>query len=90
MNMNEKMTSPLLWTAILGAFKLLLDVVGISIPGDKIDSIANGIASVLVVIGIIIDHGQKSVLVTVPVPIAVPVVVDPVVTPPGDPIVIAQ
>lgn len=74
--MNQKLTSPMLWVAILGALKLLLDIAGIQIPSDKIDAIANGIAATLTTIGIIIDHGNRKAV--------QPVVAAPVVVPQSD------
>lgn len=84
--MNQKLTSPLLWVAILGALKLLLDAGGIQIPDDKVNEIANGIAAVLAVVGMWMDHSK---VIVEPVPIVVPVepIVEPVVIPPGDPII---
>ena len=35
--MNNKLTPPTLWLAILGAVKLVLDAAGIQLPGDKLD-----------------------------------------------------
>jgi len=75
--MNQKLQSPLFWTAILGALKLVLDAAGIQLPGDKIDSIANGIAAMLAVIGVVVDHGAVKAVVDVPIAVtpipAVPV-----------------
>jgi len=79
--MNQKLTSPLLWVAILGALKLLLDAGGIQIPDDKVNEIANGIAAVLAVVGMWMDHSK---VIVEPMPIVVPVI-EPIVTPPGDP-----
>jgi len=80
--MNQKLQSPLLWTAILGALKLLLDVAGIQIPDARVNEIANGIAAVLAVVGMWMDHSKVVVE-----PVSVVVVPAPIVIPPGDPIV---
>lgn len=55
---NQKFTSPLFWTAIIGAIKIVLDTVGIQvIDNQKMDALANGLAAAAVLIGVFVDHG---------------------------------
>ncbi|MDP4158153.1 MAG: hypothetical protein Q8911_00110 [Bacillota bacterium] len=57
---NQKLTSPLFWTAIIGAVKIVLDTVGIQvIDNQKVDALANGLAAAAVLIGVVVDHGAK-------------------------------
>lgn len=73
--MNQKLTSPVLWVAILSAIKLVLEAAGISLlDNQKVDAIANGIAAAIAVVGIIVDHGNRKAVAPVQ-----PVVVAPVV-----------
>lgn len=75
---NQKLTSPILWVAILGAIKIVLDTVGITIiDNQKVDALANGIAAAIAVVGIIIDHGYRRP-VEAPTPEPQPIVPEPV------------
>lgn len=55
-----KLKSVSLWLAILGASKIILDMNGIQISNEQINIIANGIASIMTVLGIFLDHGKET------------------------------
>lgn len=58
--MLDKFNKPALWVALLGALKLILDSFGISLISDtQVNDIANGIAALVTVAGVIIDHGMQ-------------------------------
>lgn len=44
---------------LLGALKVVLSLVGIEIPDEHIDAIANGIGALLIVAGIVMQHVKK-------------------------------
>ncbi len=56
--MRDKWKKPAFILGILGAAKLALGSFGIDIPGTLINDIANGVSAILVVAGIIVDHGK--------------------------------
>lgn len=63
--MDQRLTSPLFWTAIIGAIKIVLDTIGIPvIDNQKMDALANGLAAAVVIIGVFINHGETVKLVT--------------------------
>jgi uncharacterized membrane protein len=46
--------------ALLGAFKILAEqLFGVSIPNETIDTIANGLGAVVVVVGIFMTHTKE-------------------------------
>jgi len=56
-NILEKFRKPTLVVAILGAIKLVLDVAGIPVLTDEnINAIANGVAAVATIVGILINR----------------------------------
>ncbi|MBP1156065.1 MULTISPECIES: hypothetical protein [unclassified Paenibacillus] len=57
--MLTKLKQPGLILGVLGAVKLALDSMGMNIPDETINEIANGISAVLVVISIFMDHGKE-------------------------------
>lgn len=60
--MLEKLRKPFLVVSILGAVKLVTDAFGISFLDDNsINSIANGVAALATVIGILINRSPKEV-----------------------------
>ncbi|MDF2958420.1 MAG: hypothetical protein K0S39_155 [Paenibacillus sp.] len=56
--MIERLKQPAFILGILGALKLALNSIGIDIPDETINQLANGISSVLVVIGIFMNHSK--------------------------------
>ncbi|MGF9917580.1 hypothetical protein ABEX47_13685 [Paenibacillus ehimensis] len=56
--MLEKWKKPAFILGILGAAKLALGSFGVDIPDNLINDIANGVSSILVLVGIIADHGK--------------------------------
>jgi len=55
--MLEKFRKPTLVVAILGAIKLVLDVSGVPVlTDDNINAIANGIAAIATIVGILINR----------------------------------
>lgn len=56
--MLEKWRKPVFILGILGAAKLALGSFGIDIPDTLINDISNGVSAILVVAGIIVDHGK--------------------------------
>jgi uncharacterized membrane protein len=59
LNMLEKLRTPALVVAILGAVKLVTDAFGLFILDDvNINAIANGVSAVVTVIGICINRSK--------------------------------
>lgn len=57
--MLEKMKKPAFWLGILGVIKLASDTMGYKfIEDSQINSIADGIATVFTVMGVIISHDK--------------------------------
>jgi uncharacterized membrane protein len=56
--MLQKMRSISFWIGMVGVAKLALQVYGIEIPDETINSIANGIGALVGAIAIIKDHGK--------------------------------
>jgi uncharacterized membrane protein len=56
-----KMQKVAFWVAILGACKLVAQIAGYEIPDQMINDVANGLAAVFTVIGIVKDHGNSAV-----------------------------
>lgn len=55
--MLEKFRKPTLVVAILGAIKLVLDVAGVPVlTDDNINAIANGVAAIATIVGILINR----------------------------------
>lgn len=60
--MLEKMKKPLFWAAIIGAAKLMTDAFGLTlITNDQVNVIADGLAAIATVAGVIISHDAPSV-----------------------------
>ena len=60
--MIEKLRKPTLVVAILGAVKLVTDAFGVTVLDDaQINAIANGVAALATVIGILINRSPKEV-----------------------------
>lgn len=65
--MNIKFTSPLFWVSIISALKVVLDTIGIQVVNNQqVDTLANGVAVVFVIIGIFVDHGFRQSKVLTP------------------------
>ena len=59
--MLEKFRKPTLVVAILGAIKLVLDVAGVPVlTHDNINAIANGVAAVATIVGILINRDAQA------------------------------
>jgi len=57
----EKFRKPTLVVAILGAIKLVLDVAGVPVlTDDNINAIANGVAAVATIVGILINRDAQA------------------------------
>ncbi|XOK64280.1 hypothetical protein ACJ7K1_14570 [Paenibacillus elgii] len=56
--MRNKWKKPAFILGILGGAKLALGSFGYDIPDNLINDIANGVGAVLVLVGIIVDHGK--------------------------------
>ncbi|MFB6363565.1 hypothetical protein ACFCP7_05800 [Paenibacillus elgii] len=56
--MREKWKKPAFILGILGGAKLALSSYGYDIPDHLINDITNGVSAILVLAGIIIDHGK--------------------------------
>lgn len=54
--MNGQINWLSLFAAILGAGKIILQSVGIEIPDEHINSIINGAAAIVTIIGIFMSH----------------------------------
>jgi len=55
-----RLTNPAFYLAILGAAKLVTDAFGLQIISDEqINSIANGLAAIVTVIGVAIGYEEK-------------------------------
>jgi uncharacterized membrane protein len=48
------------WAGILGAAKLVAQMAGLEVPNEMVNDIANGLASVFTVVGIVMDHGANN------------------------------
>ena len=58
--MIEKLRKPTLVVAILGAVKLVTDAFGVTVLDDaQINAIANGVAALATVVGILINRDAK-------------------------------
>ena len=58
--MLEKLRKPTLVVAILGAVKLVTDAFGVTVLDDaQINAIANGVAALATVVGILINRDAK-------------------------------
>lgn len=62
--MNTNVNWATLIPTLLGAAKLILEPFGIIIPDQNVNEIANGIAALATVIGIIISHRKQTAVVT--------------------------
>lgn len=59
--MLEKMKKPTFWLAIIGAIKLTTDAFGLTIiADDQVNMIANGVATLFTVAGVIISHDEPT------------------------------
>jgi uncharacterized membrane protein len=54
--MNQQINYVSLFAAVLGAMKIILQSVGIEIPDEHINSIVNGAAAIVTIIGIFMSH----------------------------------
>ncbi len=60
MFMLEKLKKKTLWVGLIGAGALIVDAVfGVQLGNEQIDKIAEGMAALMVVYGILVDHGSK-------------------------------
>lgn len=58
--MPERIKSPLFWFSILSGVKLLSDaLLGVKIPDETINAVANGIAGIVSLVGIYATWAQK-------------------------------
>jgi uncharacterized membrane protein len=58
--MLTKMQKVAFWVAILGAGKLVAQIAGYEIPDQVINDVANGLAAIASVVGIVLDHGADN------------------------------
>jgi uncharacterized membrane protein len=56
--MLEKMKKVTFWLALISVIKLVSQMFNVSIPDELWNDIANGLASIFTLIGVIVDHGQ--------------------------------
>jgi uncharacterized membrane protein len=54
--MQNQINFASLTVAILGALKLILQVYGLEITDDHINAIANGVAALVAVVGVLMSH----------------------------------
>lgn len=58
--MLVKMKKVAFWAGILGAAKLVAQIAGYEIPDQMINDVANGLASLASLVGIVMDHGKQA------------------------------
>ncbi len=48
--------------ALLGAIKLILEPMGIHISNEDINAIANGVAAIATIVGVVLSHEKQEVV----------------------------
>lgn len=60
--MLEKMKKPLFWAGVIGAVKLTTDAFGVTLITDaQINAIADGLAALATVVGVVVSHDKVAV-----------------------------